>query len=333
MTACGNVPIPTSWAVLIAQYLAFRQAEGRSPQSIRSWEERLAHLARALNVPFEEVTSDALLHFMATQTWSSETRRARVQTYRSFWRWIAKETGAGNLAAELSSVPIARPNPNPVPYDVYLRALLRSDKRTRAILRLAGEAGLRRGEIAILKREDLVMTNAGPTLTVNGKGGHVRRIPVSSEIAHIVSGRLGGYLFPGKIDGHLSARRVSELAKLHLPNPWTIHKLRHMFATRGYAVSRDLVTMQELLGHASPNTTRVYIASDDRALRDVVDSLASKSLHPEIDKKIREVETQRITIDLDTISSESAAEMIAVLSQRLRMPTRFEASKPVSRTA
>lgn len=327
MTAYRTAPIPTSWAVLIAKYLAFRRAEGRSPQSIRTWNERLSHLARALKLSPDEVTSDALLHFMSDQTWSSETRRARVQTYRSFWKWLAKETGAPNLAAELASVPIARPNPNPVPYDIYLGALLRSDKRTRAILRLAGEAGLRRGEIAILRREDLVVTDSGPTLTVHGKGGHIRRIPVSGEVAHVVFGSPEGYLFPGKIDGHLSARRISELAKLHLPNPWTIHKLRHMFATRGYAVSRDLVTMQELLGHASPNTTRIYIASNDKALRDVVEAVANRSLDPDVDQRIRDVDTQRITIDLDAISSESAVEIIAVLSQKLRLPPRYERSR------
>lgn len=332
MTAYKSAPISTDWAVLIAQYLAFRRAEGRSAQSIRTWDERLSHLARALKLPPGEITSDALLRFMSAQTWSSETRRARVQTYRSFWKWLAKETGAENLTAEISSVPVARPNPNPVPYDIYLEALLRSDKRTRAILRLAGESGLRRGEIAVLRREDLIVTDSGPSLTVHGKGGRIRRIPVSREVAHVVFGCPEGYLFPGKIDGHLSARRISELAKYHLPNPWTIHKLRHMFATRGYAVSRDLVTMQELLGHASPNTTKFYIASDDRALRDVVEAVANRSLDLVTDERIRDVEAHKLTIDLDAISSESAAEIIALLSQKLRMPPRFERRKPVDRT-
>lgn len=70
-------------------------------------------------------------------------------------------------------------------------------------------------------------------------------------------------MFPGDDDGHLSARWVGKLAVNVLPAPWTIHTLRHSFASRAYAVEHDLFVVQDLLGHASPATTRVYVAIQD----------------------------------------------------------------------
>lgn len=54
----------------------------------------------------------------------------------------------------------------------------------------------------------------------------------------------------------------------------TPHPLRHRFATRAYAVDRDLLAVQTLLGHASPVTTRRYVAVPDESLRRTVLSVA-----------------------------------------------------------
>ena len=51
---------------------------------------------------------------------------------------------------------------------------------------------------------------------------------------------------------------------------WTAHTLRHRFATRTYAAARDLVAVQELLGHAKPETTRLYIETPPDSLRAAV---------------------------------------------------------------
>lgn len=51
---------------------------------------------------------------------------------------------------------------------------------------LAGNCGLRRGEIARARREDLQRDLVGWSLVVVGKGGHVRHVPVPDELADLM---------------------------------------------------------------------------------------------------------------------------------------------------
>lgn len=113
------------------------------------------------------------------------------------------------------------------------------------ILRLGAQAGLRRGEIAQIHAHDLSRDLLGWSLLVHGK-----------------------------INGHLSARRVGELAAEALPAPWTLHTLRHRFATRAYEATGDLVTVSRLLGHASVATTQRYVATGRTRLREVAGAAA-----------------------------------------------------------
>ncbi|WP_255809791.1 site-specific integrase [Leucobacter aridicollis] len=310
------------WEKEIQGYLKYCRALGLREQSIRTFEQRLAQLARNVDSGPYEVTQEQLTDFLADQGWHQNTRRSRLQTYRGFWKWAREYSKTDHDPS--SGIPKVRalpPSPNPVPYVVYLESLLRSDARTRRVLRLAGENGLRRGEIAVGHSRDVLVSAEGPSLVVHGKGGKTRVVPLTDDLAHELLSLPEGYFFPGKINGHLSARRISELAKDRLPNPWTIHKLRHMFASRSFAVSKDIVAVQTMLGHASIATTRDYVAVDKQELRSIVNEVAIRSLDEANDRWIRENPTNVVTIDIDTVSKNEAARIISILSQKLLAST------------
>ncbi|WP_419817020.1 tyrosine-type recombinase/integrase [Glaciibacter flavus] len=143
------------------------------------------------------------------------------------------------------------------------------------MLRLAHDAGLRRREIALVHSDDVFEDLHGWSLRVHGKGNKERDVPLTPRLAFELRALPYGWAFPGAIDGHLSPRRVGELAVDVLPSPWTIHTLRHSFATRAYGHESDLFVVQELLGHASPATTRVYVQVQSSKLRSTVNAVAS----------------------------------------------------------
>jgi integrase/recombinase XerC len=148
-------------------------------------------------------------------------------------------------------------------------------------------AGLRISEALGLRRGDA--PRQGDVLTIIGKGGKARQVPVLPQIARAIDDYLAqcpwslpaaGPLFVGAKGGALSPR-IIQLAMerlrgaLGLPDTATPHALRHSFATHLLARGGDLRTIQELLGHASLSTTQIYTEVDTARLM-----AAYKSAHP-----------------------------------------------------
>jgi site-specific recombinase XerC len=55
--------------------------------------------------------------------------------------------------------------------------------------------------------------------------------------------------------------------------PLPPHQLRHRAATVALEGTKNLAAVQDFLGHAKPETTRIYARVGDDALRAVADSL------------------------------------------------------------
>lgn len=271
MTKLTPRPIPAAWIPALDAFAEALRAGGASTQTQATRMQHLRHVARALGGSPWTVDGAQLVGWCGRQDWAVETRRARRATFRAFWSWAH---AAGHVAvdpsAELPSVKAALPTPRPAPEISYREALLRARPRERVILRLAAEAGLRRAEVARVHSRDLVDDLDGASLVVTGKGGKQRVVPLTATLAAELRARPRGYAFPGADDGHLSPRWVGKIVAELLPGTATMHQLRHRFATRAYAVDRDVLTVQQLLGHASPATTQRYVVVPPEAGRRTV---------------------------------------------------------------
>lgn len=265
------------WTEAIAAWLLALRAAGRPKSTIglRSYQLRRLAAAMAPAGPWE-VTGEQLVAWVGAQDWARETRRSWRAGFRGFYRWAH---GMGYVATDpalaLPSVDPRPPKPRPAPEDVYRLALALSDDRVRLMLRLAAELGMRRGEVARAHRGDLERDLTGWTLRVQGKGDRLRRLPVSDGLAAAIRARGDGYLFPGNDGGHLSAPWVGKLVSRAMPEAWAMHSLRHRFGTVAYDVDQDLFAVQELLGHASPVTTRLYVLVPQERLRRTVLAVAA----------------------------------------------------------
>lgn len=266
---------PTEWVPAVGAYHRYLRAGQASPNTIRLRVKQLARIAAELPVrdPWAVETED-LVDWMACHNWARETSRQWRTTLRSFYGWgMLVGHIDRNPALAIPRVSTRPPLPRPASEDAYEAALALCDRRTALMVRLAAEMGLRRAEVATVHSRHLHQAPDGWWLDVRGKGARVRTLPVPGHIASELRQLPQGWTFPGRIDGHLSPERVGIMVGRTLPHGVTMHALRHRFATKAYAVDRDVFTVQQLLGHASPTTTQAYVQVPSSDLRRLVDAV------------------------------------------------------------
>jgi site-specific recombinase XerD len=153
--------------------------------------------------------------------------------------------------------------------------------RDDAVLELLYGSGLRVSELCGLAPADVDL--AGRTVTVWGKGGKQRRVPVSEPAVDAVDGwlRTGRpviaaadadgevALFRNARGRRLSPRDCRRIIDRRASSPTHPHALRHTFATHLLDGGADLRAVQELLGHADLATTQRYTHVSKERLRSV----------------------------------------------------------------
>lgn len=278
--------LPQPWEIAIGNWLIWLTSGGVSRATLRTRRGHVRSVARVLGSPTPtSVTEDDLVGILGREGQSNEHRRGLRASLRSFYRWmVITGQSTENPAEQLEPVVMGPPSPRPATDAIWRGILESADARTALMARLACELGLRRAEVSLVHADDLIDDIDGVALIVHGKGGKQRTIPLPDQLAAAIRTAIGpaatGYLFPGKIvepgkvDGHLSPQYIGKLVSAAMPPGWSMHKLRHRFATRGYLMTKDIRAVQEALGHSSVATTQRYTAVSSREVRSVVEAAA-----------------------------------------------------------
>lgn len=276
----GHSPVPGSWQTALDAWEGWLKAGGSPTTTI---EQRLYQLRRfaadhALCTPWDVVLDDLVLWLARHEHWKPATRRAYRGALRAFYAWgVAVGHLERSPAAPLPPVKATRGLPRPVPEDVLRGAMAAADERVRLMLLLAAHGGLRRAEVAQACRQDAWRDDVGTWwLRVHGKGDAYRDVPVKGVLAAAVVASPPGWLFPSatRHGTHLTPAHVGVLTSRVLPEGWTLHTLRHRFATRAHDRGADVGVIAELLGHANLENVLVYTRIGRDKLRDAVDGAA-----------------------------------------------------------
>jgi integrase len=259
---------------MLKAWSLWMRASGKPESTIYLRCYHLRRFAKAHPDPFVLEVGD-LATWLGGHGWGNETLRSYRASLRAFYSWaIAAGLCTTSPAALLPAVPAKIGKPRPAPEDVLADAVRAADGRVRLMLRLGAHAGLRRAEIAAVHTRDVFEDLDGWSLRVKGKGRRVRLVPLTRWLALEVRSRPVGWVFPSPAGGHLTPAHVGKLMSQALGPGWTAHTLRHRFATRAYAVERDLRAVQELLGHSKPETTSIYTQVPEGAKRRAIDLIA-----------------------------------------------------------
>ena len=203
----------------------------------------------------------------------------KLSSIRGFYNYLVKEEII--TSSPFNSIP----NPKK---DLYLPKFLNdkelnkifsvcrentpSDERDTLIIELLYATGIRVSELVNIKVKDIDRTNK--SIKVLGKGDKERIVLYNNHTSraldiylndayHIFNKKNSEYLILNHNGGKLSDRYVRMIIdklvrKANLDIKISPHTIRHTFATDMLEEGADLMTVKELLGHESLDTTSIY---------------------------------------------------------------------------
>ena len=152
--------------------------------------------------------------------------------------------------------------------------------RNRLIIKIIVFTGIRVSEALNLKRKDISEDGELYVIRIRGKGNKYRIVMIKRALIEDLLDMIAinyinkeGYLFINKKGTRLTQAYVSRIVEQILFRAGIrkekngAHMLRHTFATLLYKKQKDLVLVQEALGHASLNTSRIYTHFDNDKLK------------------------------------------------------------------
>lgn len=155
--------------------------------------------------------------------------------------------------------------------------------RNIVIIRMLYATGVRVSELVNIKLDDMNISDR--TIRILGKGSKERIVVFGNNTKealdlYLSRGRRqidfnnNEYLFLNKDGNKLSTRYVRKIiddiiAKASIQMHISPHMLRHTFATGMLNNGADLVSVKDLLGHESLNTTSIYTHVSDDKIREI----------------------------------------------------------------
>lgn len=253
-----------------------RGLSGRSLRELHHYLRELVHdVSRSGVSCVQQLSPSYLTTFLLSKADGSNAAlvKAYVWALRKLGGFLAlRQIAADNPARHLRHPKLSRRARLPEHLTAeQLRVLLESTARTRCLMdfcvvSLLATTGLRPHEVAVLKRDDVLLGRQ--LLLVKVKGGWLKRTPISDRMAQLLQAWFaarsdtceaafvtprGQPLYAGWI--LYMVREAGRVAQL--PFRLTPRHLRHSFAT--FAVDRHGITVtRALLGHATPQHTAVY---------------------------------------------------------------------------
>lgn len=269
---------------LLARWRRWMQAQGHSRNTIEARTRRIAIFADDLGVDPVHATAEDVEQYLASLS-DRGLGRGTLGTYYSHLRaWfdflVLADVRPDTPMTKVPAPRVPARKPKPLTAEQFAAVLgTRMHMRTRMMILLAAYQGLRVHEIAKMRGEDVDLL-AGQ-LRVVGKGDSDRTLPLHAVVAEYAEAfPRRGWWFPaqGGDRGHIHGRSVSDivgdvLRRAGVPTG-SAHRLRHTYGTRLVANGVNIRIVQELLRHASLQTTQIYTGVTFDQQKDALAGLA-----------------------------------------------------------
>jgi integrase/recombinase XerD len=280
------------------EYLAGCGFAQLSRQSYARTLRKFCHCLEYSNSPMEvdQIRRPHLLEFLSNCEQQQKEKRSsiilRLQICKKFFGWLRQEKMIAEDPAVTIPVPKEERKPPRYASPQQIESLLNQPDtgtptglRDRALLEVIYSAGLRISEALDLEIRDINVAE-GFIHVRNGKGGKARTVPVGATALqwltrYMVEGRTkllscscSEVIFLNQSGEKLSRQQAAGAVRAYarsagLPAWVTPHCLRHCCASHMLRNGAGLPYIQEQLGHACLESTRIYLAVRSDELKSV----------------------------------------------------------------
>ena len=270
---------------MIEKYLNYlKHVKRYSDNTVRSYEQELSQYQAFIQDKCDllkidhQVVKDYLV-YLNQKYKNKNTISKKLTTIRAFYQYLVREEIiTSNPYAEINNPKKDKKLPRFVKQDQLDKMFQVPDmknplgQRNRLILEMLYATGIRVHELVTIKVKDIDFHNQ--TIKILGKGSK-ERIVVFGHICNdvlniylkdgyqILNKKNSDYLFLNHYGNPITERSIRNILndiiiKSSLDLHISPHVLRHTFATDMLNNGADLISVKDLLGHESLNTTSIY---------------------------------------------------------------------------
>lgn len=264
---------------------------------------------RPSELTLEQIDAPLVLSFLndleSKRGNSARSRNARLAAIRSFARFVEyRAPSCMQQIRALLAIPMKKTDEKLVSYLTHheVQAILdapdpssRDGVRDRAMLHVAFAAGLRVSELVGLRLDD-VLLQPQPAIHVRGKGRRERTLPLWKTTVKALRAWLALRGHAACPELFLNARRApltrdgfeyilakhAAVAAVSVPSiakkRVSPHVLRHSCAMHTLEATHDIRKVALWLGHASVQTTEIYVRADPTEKLEAIDAVLPPTL-------------------------------------------------------
>ena len=243
-----------------------------------------------------------MLSFLIDKGFSKVSISRKISAIKSYITFLEKFNYSKDNYSELISIPkksksLPKGNDKKEVSQLIKHVEMNKKKNLRddALIELLYSTGLRVSEVANLKLKDINLKKS--EIKILGKGNKERIVIFNNKSKEKIIRYLKNdkryisikteALFQNKFKEALSTRSIQRILKKYLNfsginSKYSTHTLRHTFATHLLEGGADIKVIQQLMGHSSPETTKIYTHVSSSTLKN-----AYNNSHPRSFSKIK----------------------------------------------
>ena len=289
---------------VLTEYFDYLKSKSLSENTIKNYFRDLIEYFNYLNQnnlsAFKSIKPEhirKMLSFLIDRGFSKLSISRKISAIKSYLTFLEKFNYSSDNFSELITIPKKTRSLPKVMTEKEINQLIKhveintkKNLRDDALIELLYSTGLRVTEVANLKIGDINFEKS--EIKILGKGNKQRVVIFNNKSKEKIIKYLKndkrlislntGALFQNKYKQSLSPRSIQRLLKKYLNfsginSKYSTHTLRHTFATHLLEGGADIKVIQQLLGHSSPETTKIYTHLSSPALKNVYNNSHPRS--------------------------------------------------------